>query len=148
MPQRPARTQPILSLEKIWIALISFLALRSLHAFFLGILAGGGFAPYRFWWLYAAAWIGLLFRIHHSPVKEVGLLVFFWGMGLFISSFYWVSFALAVDLVKFAWLLPFSVVGIPALLSMVQALPFFFLSPLFSSPLLLASGSSFCLMLG
>jgi len=39
------------------------------------------------------------------------------GMGYFVVGLYWVSFALFVDWPKFAWLLPFSVFGLPILMT-------------------------------
>ena len=38
---------------------------------------------------------------------------------------YWIAFALGVDLDRFAWMIPFSVFGLPALLA-------FFIAPVFA----------------
>jgi len=45
-----------------------------------------------------------------------------WALGYFIFGLYWVSFALLINWPTFAWLLPFSILGLPILVSAYIAL--------------------------
>lgn len=45
-----------------------------------------------------------------------------WGLGYFIFGLYWVSFALTLHWPEFAWLMPFSILGLPGLMTFYVAL--------------------------
>jgi apolipoprotein N-acyltransferase len=47
-----------------------------------------------------------------------------WGFGYFVAGLWWLGAAFLVDGVKFAWALPFGVLGLPAALALFPALGF------------------------
>ena len=67
---------------------------------------GGGRVPAlsRSW---SAAWAG-----------------WFWGLGYFTAGLWWIGAAFLVEAASFAWLLPFGVLGLPALLAIFTGLGF------------------------
>jgi apolipoprotein N-acyltransferase len=48
----------------------------------------------------------------------------FWGLGYFVAGLWWIGAAFLVEADVFAWLLPFGVLGLPALLAFFPALGF------------------------
>src|SRR5215831_17875528 len=44
------------------------------------------------------------------------------GFGYFLASLYWLGYAFLVDAATFGWLLPFAVLGLPAILAIYTAL--------------------------
>ena len=94
-------------------------------AFFCGILGAGSLAPLYILPLLFLSFCGVLWL-----TKTAGVRVSFWvgwwfGFGYFTAGLYWIAFALGVDLDRFAWMIPFSVFGLPALLA-------FFIAPVFA----------------
>jgi len=69
--------------------------------------------------------------------KQAATRGWWFGLGYFVVGLYWVSFALFVDWPKFAWLLPFSIFGLPILMTIYVAAMcalLFWLARKFSNP--------------
>lgn len=105
---------------------------RALAAFLAGALAAFAQAPFDF---FAACFISfpiLVWLIDGAvPYPPRGFLkqllpafgVGWWfGFGYFLAGLWWIGAALLVEAESFAWLLPFAVLGIPALLAVFWGL--------------------------
>ncbi|MDF1736296.1 MAG: apolipoprotein N-acyltransferase [Minwuia sp.] len=96
---------------------------RLLLAFLLGALMSLGFAPFH---LFPVFWIGfggllLLLRGVHRG-RSAFALGWWFGWGHFIAGLYWIASAFLVEPDKFAWMVPFPVLGLPALLALFPAI--------------------------
>jgi len=86
-------------------------AARSL-AFVLGFISVLAMAPLYQFYLLIPAFSGLLWLSAAAPTRWQAFCVGWgFGAGFFGASLYWVSFALLVDAEKFAWLVPFAILG-------------------------------------
>lgn len=102
------------------VQIFSQLKARSLYmtAFIWGLASALAFAPVFFLPILVISFSGLLLSIASAANKKVAFLVGWWfGFGFFLSGLYWIAFALLVDIASFAWLIPFAVLGIPAILA-------------------------------
>lgn len=95
---------------------------RLLLAFLLGALMSLGFAPFH---LFPVFWVGfggllLLLRGVHRG-RGAFALGWWFGWGHFIAGLYWIASAFLVEPDKFAWMVPFPVLGLPALLALFPA---------------------------
>lgn len=96
----------------------------------LGAIASFAFAPYYYILLLPLVFSSFLYLIYNAKsLKEYFLLGWSFGSGYFLAGLYWISYALIVDQ-SFIWLIPFSIVFIPALLGLyigiVTSLSYFF----------------------
>ena len=88
--------------------------------FLVGAILTFAFAPFHY---ILAALISFLFLIYLIEfVAKKNLLQrfcvgFFYGFGHFTTSLYWIAYSLLFEPKKFAWLIPFSVTLIPALMA-------------------------------
>jgi len=83
-----------------------------LLAFGLGALAVFAMPPTYQIYLLVPAFSGLLWLSADAPSRWRAFAVGWWfGAGFFAAGLYWISFALLVEADKFAWLIPFSVLG-------------------------------------
>lgn len=131
-------------LNKLWVK-------RGL-AFFLGALGALAYAPLFIFPALLLSISGIWFFLEqniennnrHFVVLGQGKLCFslknistsnpkmtkaFWlgwwfGLGHFTAGLYWITFALAVDLASFWWLIPFALFGIPAILAVFTGFSF------------------------
>lgn len=95
-------------------------------AFFCGILGAGALAPLYILPLLVPAFCGVLWLMSESSASRSSFWIGWWfGFGYFMAGLYWIAFALGVDLDRFAWMIPFSLFGLPALLA-------FFIAPVFA----------------
>jgi len=102
-------------------------------AFLLGGLLTLTFAPFYYWPLLFVA-IGGIFLLLESAkstansskvaIKTGFCLGFCFGFGFFTTSLYWICASLLIDAVSFAWLIPFALTLIPALLACYFAVVF------------------------
>ena len=103
---------------------------RVLFAFAAGVLSALAMAPFNAWpilfltipvavWLIDGAGAGRL-----GGVPAAALSGWWFGFGYFVAGLYWIGNALLVDADTFAWLLPFAVMGLPALLALFMAFGF------------------------
>lgn len=81
-------------------------------AFALGLSAVFAMPPTYQIYLLIPAFSGLLWMSADAPTRWRAFAVGWWfGAGFFAAGLYWVSFALLVDADKFAWLIPFAILG-------------------------------------
>jgi apolipoprotein N-acyltransferase len=103
---------------------------RALLAFVAGALSALAMAPFNAWpilfltipvmvWLIDGAGAGRL-----GGIPAAALSGWWFGFGYFVAGLYWTGYALLVDADTFAWLLPFAIMGLPALLALFMAFGF------------------------
>lgn len=94
-------------------------------AFFLGAVGTLAFEPFSWFFMAFFSIGGLLWLLNISQLdsKKHAFAIGWWfGLGHFTTGLYWIAFALGVELKQFWWLIPFAVLGLPAILS-------FFIAP-------------------
>lgn len=72
---------------------------------------------------------GIWFLLEQDIENKSSFLKVFWlgwwfGLGHFTAGFYWIAHALTVDLSAFWWLIPFALLGVPAILAIFTGLSF------------------------
>lgn len=88
----------------------------------LGALGSLAFAPLYVLPALPLAFTGLVWLLEGCPTWRMrALLTWFFAWGHFIAGLYWVGFAFFVDAEQFGWLVPFPVLGLPALLALFPA---------------------------
>jgi apolipoprotein N-acyltransferase len=88
--------------------------IQGVGMFALGALLSLAFAPFHVWpALLAVPVLLVLLHATVSRVRVVWLSVAF-GYGFFMAGTYWIAYSLLVDAENFAWLVPFSVLGLSA----------------------------------
>jgi len=103
---------------------------RAALALFAGALSALAMAPFNAWpvlfvsfpiavWLIDGAAAG-----KWRGVPAAAMSGFWFGLGYFVPGLYWIGNAFLVDASTFAWLIPFSVLGLPAYLALFTALGF------------------------
>lgn len=90
-----------------------------------GILGAGTLAPLCILPLLFPSFCGILWLTKATGTRMSFWMGWWFGFGYFTAGLYWIAFALGVDLDRFAWMIPLSVLGLPALLS-------FFIAPVFA----------------
>ena len=96
---------------------------RRLLALLLGIVATAALPPVEFPPALLVAFSGLL--LLSRDVRRVGhafWLGWWFGLGHFASGLYWIANAFTIDSDRFAWLIPFASLGLPAVLSIYSGL--------------------------
>ena len=69
--------------------------------------------------LLVVSFVGLLLCVEKSRSVGASFWVGWWfGFGHFVSGLYWISYALLIDAEQYAWLIPFAVSLIPAILAL------------------------------
>ncbi len=102
----------------------------------LGCLLTLAFAPLFLWPLAIISLSGLFLLVQHSQnTKEAFWSGWWFGLGHFATGLYWFAHALLTDAEQFAWLIPFAVLGIPAVLAFYTACVTFLTSYLSKYPL-------------
>jgi apolipoprotein N-acyltransferase len=92
-------------------------------ALLCGLCAMLALPPISLWPLVVPAYSGLLLLLLHAPRSQSALFRgWLFGMGYFVPGLYWFAIALLTEPEKFAWMIPFAVLGLPALLSIYYAL--------------------------
>ena len=90
-----------------------------LMAYVAGALMAAGFAPYHCW---PVVFVSLpafyLLLINSNSRKQTLWRGFFFGYGYSMAGTWWIANALLVDADKFAWMLPFSVLGLSAVMAL------------------------------
>ena len=101
---------------------------RWLIAFAAGALSALAMAPINAWpmlfltfpvlvWLIDGAGVG-----RWGGVTAAAAIGWWFGFGYFIAGLYWIGFAFLVDAPTFGWMLPFAVIGLPAVAAIYTAL--------------------------
>lgn len=88
-------------------------------AFVSGALSALAMAPFGLFPVLAITFPVFVWLLDGAGAGKRGLLAAFgigwwFGFGYFVAGLYWIGMALFVEADKFAWLLPFAVLGIPA----------------------------------
>jgi apolipoprotein N-acyltransferase len=101
---------------------------RWLTAFMAGALSALAMAPFDAWPVLFLTFPVLVWLIDGAAAgRWGGVLVavatgWWFGFGYFVAGLYWLGYAFLVDARTFAWLMPFAVVGLPAVLAIFPAL--------------------------
>jgi apolipoprotein N-acyltransferase len=94
-------------------------------AVILGALATLGFAPFNITVLIVFSFSIIYVFLSEDITKKQSFLIGIWfGLAHFSTSLYWFSFALATDIYKFGWLIPFAVFGLSLFFSIYFGLAF------------------------
>lgn len=89
----------------------------------LGVLAVGALPPFHLVPLLVPAFCGLIWLLDGSRSWRVSAWTGWWfGLGYFVAGIYWISVSLLVDAARFAWLIPFAVLGISGYLALFPAM--------------------------
>ncbi len=93
---------------------------RALAACFVsGAVMALGFAPFHLWPVILVCLPVFYVLLYASPsVKVAAERGFFFGYGYFMAGTWWIANALMVDVAKFGWMIPFSVLGLSAVLAL------------------------------
>jgi apolipoprotein N-acyltransferase len=95
---------------------------RDLASFLLGVCATAALPPIDLTPLLLVAFPGLLWLDEASSGPWASFrLGYAFGFGFFVSGLYWIAGALLVDIASFWWLVPFAVIGLPALFALYIA---------------------------
>ena len=98
---------------------------QNILAIFCGFFLTLSFAPFDFWPTMFVAISFIFFLLQKTATKKQAFwLGFCFAFAFFVSSIYWISASLLVDAEHFAWLIPFAVTLIPALLAIYYGLIF------------------------
>lgn len=97
--------------------------------FVLGAVGALAFAPLLIFPAILLSLSGLWFFLnraldHKAPFSTLFWLGWWFGLGHFSAGLYWIAHALTVDLATFWWLIPFALLGIPAILSIFMGVSF------------------------
>jgi apolipoprotein N-acyltransferase len=101
---------------------------RRLIAFSAGALSALAMAPFHAWPILFLTFPVLVFLIDGIASRgRNGLIAaadigWCFGFGYFLAGLYWLGYAFLVDAATFGWLLPFAVLGLPAILAIYTAL--------------------------
>lgn len=97
---------------------------KPLYLLFLGILTGLALPPFNFFFLLPFTIASVIRLTDFCKSWKQAFWVGFWfNLGFYLSSLYWVSFAVLHE-AAFVWLFPFALIGIPIVLSLFNALLF------------------------
>jgi apolipoprotein N-acyltransferase len=88
-------------------------------ALLFGLLAAAAMPPFNLVPLLVPAFVGLLWQLGSAATGRRAFADgWYWGMGFFVPGLYWISLSLMADPVHLLWLLPFTLLGLPAFLSL------------------------------
>ncbi|MGB8843320.1 MAG: apolipoprotein N-acyltransferase, partial [Aliidongia sp.] len=91
-------------------------------ALLLGLVAAPAMPPLNLVPLLLPSFTGLLWLLDGAPTRRrAGFDGWLWGMGFFVPNLSWVAAAMFVDLAQFWWMIPVSVLGLPAAVSLFAA---------------------------
>jgi apolipoprotein N-acyltransferase len=91
---------------------------RLIAGFLIGALASLIFAPFHFFPAGFLAFGGLIWLLDRCANKSQAFWTgWFFGWGHFIAGLYWIASAFLVEPEKFAWMIPFPLLGLPAVLA-------------------------------
>ena len=87
--------------------------------FFAGAMLAFAFAPTMFW---PVIFLSLPLFYHvlmaSASTRQAALRGFAFGYGFFIAGTWWIANSMLVDAAKFAWMMPFSILGLSAVLAL------------------------------
>ena len=89
----------------------------------LGALSAAALPPLHALPVLLVAFPALIWWLEASPrVRDAFVIGWCFGFGHFVIGFYWLANAFLVDAARFAWLIPFAVLGLPAALALFTAI--------------------------
>ena len=94
--------------------------------FLVGFLATFSLPPFSIFPCIFLISISIFYLLNSDDLKEAFLIGFFLAFGWFLVSLYWISNAILIGGKEFFWMIPFVLLGLPALLSTFWGLAFFF----------------------
>jgi apolipoprotein N-acyltransferase len=100
---------------------------RWLTAFAAGALSALAMAPFNAWPVLFITFPALIWLIDGAAAGRWGGVMaaavtgWWFGFGYFVAGLYWIGYAFLVDAPTFGWLLPFAVIGLPAVLALYTA---------------------------
>lgn len=95
---------------------------KFLSVFILGAMASLSFPPVGFFPILFFTFPLFLMFLEQMPKSKSAFWLGWWfGWGHFIAGMYWIVFALGVDIKSFAWLVPFTLFGLPGYLALYPA---------------------------
>lgn len=102
--------------------MIKIITPKYLLAIVFGACASLAFAPFHFF-IAAVVSVSVLYCLleDEDSAKKIFWIGFFYGFGHFLSGVYWIAISLLVDATRFAWLIPFALTLIPAVLALYIA---------------------------
>lgn len=101
-------------------------------AFLFGAVGALAFAPLFVFPALLLALSGIWFFLNRALEQNASCSKIFWlgwwfGLGHFTAGLYWIAHALTIDLAAFWWLIPFALLGIPAILGIFMGFSFMLL---------------------
>jgi apolipoprotein N-acyltransferase len=105
---------------------------RAAIAFIAGAASALALAPVDAWPVLFLTFPVAVWLIEGSSAGRLGGIVtaaiagWWFGFGYLVAGLYWMGFAFLVDAKTFAWLIPFAVLGLPAVLALYMAAAFAF----------------------
>jgi apolipoprotein N-acyltransferase len=100
---------------------------RRFIAFTAGAVSALAMTPFNAWPVLFLTFPALVFLIDGIASRGWSGLVaaadigWWFGFGYFLAGLYWLGYAFLVDAATFGWLLPFAVIGLPAILAIYMA---------------------------
>lgn len=95
---------------------------RALVAVLAGALSVPALPPFNIWpVLFVAVPVLVLLAEGAGSRRRAFVAGWWWSLGHFVASLYWIGIALLVDPERFAWLLPFADIGLPAVFALFPA---------------------------
>ncbi len=97
-------------------------------AFAAGALSALALAPFNAWPILFLTFPTLVWLIDGAGVGRFGGIAsaaatgWWFGFGYFVAGLYWMGYAFLVDAPTFGWLMPFAVIGLPAVLGIYTAI--------------------------
>ena len=87
-----------------------------------GVVAAAALPPTGLVFLLVPAFCTLLWLIGTNNIRAAAVVGWWFGLGFFAASFYWVASAFLVEAERYGWLAPFAVFGLAAVMAVYTAL--------------------------
>jgi apolipoprotein N-acyltransferase len=92
-------------------------------ALVLGLIAAGALPPAGLWPFLFLAFPPLLWLIDGAPRARTAFAAGWWfGFGYLVAGLHWLAYPMLIEPDRFAWMIPFSVGGLPAALAIFMGL--------------------------
>jgi len=101
---------------------------RAFLAFVVGALATLALEPFSIWPVMFVSFTVLVWLVDGAAagrwkgVIAAGITGWWFAFGYFVAGYYWMGYAFLVDAKTFAWLMPFAVIGLPAVMAIYMGL--------------------------
>lgn len=125
------------SLKNFFLSKFSQKKYSLIFLFLLGLGVNITFAPSVLWWTFPFFFSPALLILEKMKTSREALWgSFLYHVGFFLGGVWWVSISLSVDWTRFWWILPFSLFGIPIILSALFMGTLYFFRAVKRSPLI------------